>query len=165
MSVKFKGSPVVLSTHTIKVGDKAPVVELVGKDLSSITIGGAKGEYQIINVLPSLDTGVCATQARKFNQEATKIQNAKVYVISMDLPFAQGRFCTTEGIENIVVLSDFVDKTFGKAYGLLLQSGPLKGLLTRSVIVVNPQGEVIYTEVCEEITNEPRYNDALNAIK
>lgn len=165
MSVKFKGNPVVLSAHTIKVGDKAPVVELVGKDLSSITIGGAKDEYQIINVVPSLDTGVCATQTRRFNQEAVKISNAKVYVISMDLPFAQGRSCTTEGIENLVVLSDFVDKTFGKAYGLLLQSGPLKGLLTRSVIVVNPQGEVIYTEVCEEITNEPRYDDALNAIK
>ncbi|TLD82138.1 thiol peroxidase [Helicobacter sp. MIT 05-5293] len=165
MSVKFKGNPVVLSAHTIKVGDKAPVVELVGKDLSSITIGGAKDEYQIINVVPSLDTGVCATQARRFNQEAAKISNAKVYVVSMDLPFAQGRFCTTEGIENLVVLSDFVDKTFGKAYGLLLQSGPLKGLLTRSVIVINPQGEVIYTEVCEEITNEPHYDNALNAIK
>ncbi len=128
-------------------------------------IGGASGKYQIINVVPSLDTGVCATQTRRFNQEAATLQNTNVYVVSMDLPFAQGRFCSTEGIENLTPLSDFVTKDFGKAYGLLLQSSPLVGLLTRAVLIIDPQGKVIYTEICEEITQEPDYEKALAVIK
>ena len=128
-------------------------------------IGGASGKYQIINVVPSLDTGVCATQTRRFNQEAATLQNTNVYVVSMDLPFAQGRFCSTEGIENLTPLSDFVTKDFGKAYGLLLQSSPLVGLLTRAVLIIDPQGKVIYIEICEEITQEPNYEKALAVIK
>lgn len=165
MEVKFKGNSAILSPNTIKVGDKAPKVSLVSKDLSSVEIGGASGQYQIINVVPSLDTGVCAMQTRRFNQEASKLSNTKVYVVSMDLPFAQGRFCSTDSIENLTTLSDFVNKDFGKAYGLLLESSPLKGLLTRAVIIVNPQGEVSYAEVCEEITNEPNYDNAIKALK
>lgn len=165
MEVKFKGNSAILSPNTIKVGDKAPKVSLVSKDLSSVEIGGASGQYQIINVVPSLDTGVCAMQTRRFNQEASKLSNTKVYVVSMDLPFAQGRFCSTDSIENLTTLSDFVNKDFGKAYGLLLESSPLKGLLTRAVIVVNPQGEVSHAEVCEEITNEPNYDNAIKALK
>ena len=115
--------------------------------------------------VPSLDTGVCATQTRRFNQEAATLQNTNVYVVSMDLPFAQGRFCSTEGIENLTPLSDFVTKDFGKAYGLLLQSSPLVGLLTRAVLIIDPQGKVIYIEICEEITQEPNYEKALALIK
>ncbi|MCX2716611.1 thiol peroxidase [Helicobacter sp. MIT 21-1697] len=165
MEVKFKGTPAQLSANTIKVGDNAPQVKLTAKDLSQVQIGGASGKYQIINVVPSLDTGVCATQTRRFNQEAATLQNANVYVVSMDLPFAQGRFCSTESIENLSTLSDFVTKDFGKAYGLLLQSSPLVGLLTRAVLIIDPQGKVIYTEICEEITQEPNYEKALAAIK
>ena len=165
MEVKFKGTPAKLSSNTIKVGDNAPKVALVAKDLSQVEVGGANGGYQIINVVPSLDTGVCATQTRKFNEEAAKLTNAKVYVVSLDLPFAQGRFCSTEGIENVIALSDFKAKDFGKSYGLILESSPLAGLLTRAVIVVDPQGKIAYVEVCEEITNEPDYQKALGAVK
>ncbi|TLD90582.1 thiol peroxidase [Helicobacter sp. MIT 03-1614] len=165
MEVKFKGTPAQLSANTIKVGDDAPQIKLTAKDLSQVQIGGASGKYQIINVVPSLDTGVCATQTRRFNQEAATLQNTNVYVVSMDLPFAQGRFCSTEGIENLTPLSDFVTKDFGKAYGLLLQSSPLVGLLTRAVLIIDPQGKVIYTEICEEITQEPDYEKALAVIK
>lgn len=165
MEVKFKGTPAKLSSNTIKVGDNAPKVALVAKDLSQVEVGGASGGYQIINVVPSLDTGVCATQTRKFNEEAAKLTNAKVYVVSLDLPFAQGRFCSTEGIENVIALSDFKAKDFGKSYGLILESSPLAGLLTRAVIVVNPEGKAIHVEVCEEITNEPDYQKALGAVK
>ncbi len=164
MEVKFKGSPAKLSANTIKIGDNAPKVNLVAKDLSQVQVGGANGIYQIINVVPSLDTGVCATQTRRFNQEAAKLTNAKVYVVSLDLPFAQGRFCSTEGIENLSTLSDFVNKDFGREYGLILESSSLMGLLTRAVIVVNPEGKVIYVEVCEEITNEPNYEKAMSAV-
>ncbi len=165
MEVKFKGTPAQLSANTIKVGDDAPQIKLTAKDLSQVQIGGASGKYQIINVVPSLDTGVCATQTRRFNQEAATLQNTNVYVVSMDLPFAQGRFCSTEGIENLTTLSDFVTKDFGKAYGLLLQSSPLVGLLTRAVLIIDPQGKVIYIEICEEITQEPNYEKALAVIK
>ncbi len=165
MEVKFKGTPAQLSANTIKVGDDAPQIKLTAKDLSQVQIGGASGKYQIINVVPSLDTGVCATQTRRFNQETATLQNTNVYVVSMDLPFAQGRFCSTEGIENLTPLSDFVTKDFGKAYGLLLQSSPLVGLLTRAVLIIDPQGKVIYTEICEEITQEPDYEKALAVIK
>lgn len=165
MEVKFKGSPAKLSANTIKLGDTAPQVKLIAKDLSQVEVGGASGSYQIINVVPSLDTGVCATQTRKFNEAAAKLANAKVYAISLDLPFAQGRFCSTEGIENLTTLSDFANKDFGKAYGVILESSPLAGLLTRAVIVVDPSGKVSYVEVCEEITNEPDYDKTLASIK
>ncbi len=165
MEVKFKGSPAKLSPNTIKVGDNAPKVNLVSKDLSQVAVGGVSSSYQIINVVPSLDTGVCAMQTRRFNEEATKLANTKVFAVSLDLPFAQGRFCNVEGIENLSTLSDFVNKDFGRAYGLVLEDSPLVGLLTRAVIVVNPEGKVVYVEVCEEITNEPDYQKALDAVK
>ncbi|PAF47244.1 lipid hydroperoxide peroxidase [Helicobacter sp. 12S02232-10] len=164
MQVKFKNNPVKISGKELNVGDNAPVVELVGKDLSIVKIGGAQGKYQIINVVPSLDTGVCATQTRKFNQKAAALCNANVYVISLDLPFAQGRFCSTEGIENLSTLSDFRKKEFGQNYGVLLESGPLEGLLTRAVFVIDPNGKIVYKEICAEITNEPDYDAPLKAI-
>lgn len=164
MEVKFKGTPAKLSANTIKLGDNAPKVNLIAKDLSQVAVGGASDVYQIINVVPSLDTGVCATQTRKFNEEAAKLTNAKVFVVSLDLPFAQGRFCSTEGIERLTTLSDFVNKDFGRAYGLILESSPLAGLLTRAVIVVDKDGKVVHVEVCEEITSEPDYQKALSAV-
>ena len=161
----FKGNAVILTGKEVKVGDKAPKVDLVAGDLSLKSVGGASGKYQVINVVPSLDTGVCATQTRKFNEKAASLPNAEVFVISLDLPFAQGRFCSTEGIKNVVALSDFRNKEFGKAYGVILADSPLQGLLTRAVFVVNPNGEVVHKEIVSEITTEPNYDAALNAVK
>ena len=163
--VTFKGNAVNLKGKALNVGDKAPKVDLVARDLSVKSVGGASGKYQVINVVPSLDTGVCATQTRKFNEEAASLANTQVFVVSLDLPFAQGRFCSTEGIENVEALSDFKEKAFGEAYGVILDGSPLEGLLTRAVFVVNPKGEIVYKEIVPEITTEPNYQSALGAIK
>lgn len=161
----FKGNAVTLAGKEVKVGDKAPKVDLVAGDLSLKSVGGASGKYQVINVVPSLDTGVCATQTRTFNEKAASLPNTEVFVVSLDLPFAQGRFCSTEGINNVVALSDFRNKEFGNTYGVILADSPLQGLLTRAVFVVNPNGEVVYKEIVSEITTEPNYDAALNAVK
>ncbi|PZT48021.1 lipid hydroperoxide peroxidase [Helicobacter valdiviensis] len=163
--VTFKGSEVTLKGKEINVGDNAPEVDLVAGDLSVKSVGGASGKFQVINVVPSLDTGVCAMQTRKFNEKAATLPNTEVFVVSLDLPFAQGRFCTTEGIKNVVALSDFKEKAFGEAYGVLLGSSPLAGLLSRAVFVVNPEGKVVYKELVAEITTEPNYEAALASLK
>lgn len=165
MSVKFKGSPVKLVGDEIKVGDFAPSVKLKGNDLGYVIVGGKKDKIQVINVVPSLDTPVCQIQTKQFNKEAANLPNVEVSVVSMDLPFAQGRFCSVEGIENVKALSDFKNKEFGNKYGVLIDDSPLSGLLARAVFVVDENGKVIYKEVCEEITNEPNYENALKAIK
>lgn len=165
MSVKFKGSPVKLVGDEIKVGDFAPSVKLKGNDLGYVLVGGKKDKVQVINVVPSLDTPVCQIQTKQFNKEAANLPNVEVFVVSMDLPFAQGRFCSVEGIENVKALSDFKNKEFGNKYGVLIDDSPLSGLLARAVFVVDENGKVIYKELCEEITNEPNYENALNAIK
>ncbi|RDU60220.1 thiol peroxidase [Helicobacter sp. MIT 14-3879] len=161
----FKGTPARLYGKPLAAGQNAPIVTLVANDLSEVTIGGASNNYQVISIMPSIDTGVCQTQTRTFNQKASSLGNAKVYSISMDLPFALGRFCGADGIKDVVALSDFRDKLFGKVYGLLLEDSPLKGLLTRAVIVINPEGKIVYQEICDEITNEPNYDKALSAIQ
>lgn len=165
MSVTFKGTPVKLAGNEIKVGDNAPKVALKGNDLGLVEVGGKKDKIQVLNVVPSLDTPVCALQAKTFNQKAASLPNVEVYVISMDLPFAQGRFCSVEGIKNLKALSDFKNKDFGKAYGVLIDSSALEGLLARAIIVIDTDGKVIYKELCSEITNEPNYQAALEAIK
>lgn len=162
---KFKGTQAKLYGKTLKVGDYAPSVTLFGKDLSEIVIGGASGKYQIISVMPSIDTGVCQKQTHAFNKKAASLSNTVVFSVSVDLPFALGRFCGAEGIDSMQVVSDFRDRLFGKVYGLLLEDTPLKGLLTRAVIVVNPEGKIVYQEICEEITEEPNYDKALSSIK
>ncbi|WP_278917322.1 thiol peroxidase [Helicobacter pullorum] len=163
--VTFKGNAVSLKGKEINVGDSAPKVELIAGDLSTKSVGGASGKFQIINVVPSLDTGVCATQTRKFNEKAASLSDAEVFVVSLDLPFAQGRFCSIEGIQNVVALSDFKNKAFGESYGVILAGSPLEGLLTRAVFVVNPEGKVVHKEIVSEVTNEPNYDAALAAVK
>ena len=163
-TVKFKGElEVSLNGTELNVGDIAPVVSGVAADLSDIQIGGQKGKAQIILSVPSLDTGVCAAEARKFNEAASKLDNAEVIVVSMDLPFAMKRFCTTEGIENLKVASDFRAKAFAKSYGVLQANGPLAGLTARAVFIVNPSGKITYKEIVPEITNEPNYDAVLAA--
>lgn len=165
MSVKFQGNPVKLTGREVKVGDDAPVVTLKGKDLSPVVVGGKKDKVQVVNVVPSLDTPVCAIQAKTFNQKATEHKDIEVFVVSMDLPFAQGRFCSAEGIDNLQVLSDFAKKEFGEKYGVLIDDLALGGLLTRAVFVIDKNGKVVHREICEEITKEPNYEAVLEAIK
>lgn len=162
----FKGNPVTIVGEFVKVGEVAPEFTLVKGDLSNYTLKDGKGKYLILNIFPSLDTGVCATSVRKFNELAANMPDTVVLAISKDLPFAQGRFCTIEGIENVVALSDFRNASdFGHKYGVLMSDGPLAGLFARSVVVINPEGKVIYTELVPEITQEPDYEAALKAVK
>ena len=164
-NVTFKGNVVRLDGTSVNVGDRAPEVELVGGDLNTFKLGGSLGKYQIINVVPSLDTGVCATQARKFNEKAAALDNAAVFVVSFDLPFAQGRFCSTEGIQNLKTLSDFRGGKFSKAYGVLIGEGLLSGLSARAIFVIDPNGKIVHKEIVSEITNEPNYEAAIAAVK
>ena len=162
----FKGSVVNLAGEFVKTGVTAPEFTMVKGDLSQFKLSDTKGKYVVLNIFPSLDTGVCATSVRKFNQLAAKMENTVVLAISKDLPFAQGRFCTTEGIENVIPLSDFRNPSdFDSNYGVLIADGPLSGLLARSVVVINPAGEIVYTELVPEITQEPNYDAALAAIR
>lgn len=158
---KFKGTPVKLMGELPQKGTIAPSFQLVGKDLNSITLDDFKGKKVILNIFPSLDTSVCATSVRKFNVEAAKMNNTVVLAISKDLPFAHARFCTTEGIENVLTASVFRDGEFEKDYGVLMENGPLAGLLARAVFVIDENGKIIYEELVPEITNEPDYASAL----
>lgn len=160
---KLKGNVVNLAGTELKVGDTAPEVTVVKSDLSEIVVGGAKDSVQLIVVVPSLDTPVCATETRNFNTKAATLDGVETVVVSMDLPFASKRFCSTEGIENVSVASDFREKAFGKAYGMLLADSPLAGVLARAIFVVNKEGKITYKELVPEITAEPEYDQALLA--
>jgi len=162
---KFKGEVVNLEGNEINVGDKAPVVTAVGTDLSDVEIGGAKDRVQLIVSVPSLDTATCAAETRRFNQEVNDLDICETTVVSMDLPFASQRFCTTEGIANLAVVSDYVDKEFAKSYGVLMSDNKLKGLCARAIFVIDRSGEVVYKQIVEEVTAEPDYESALEAIK
>ena len=164
-TTKLKGNEVNLAGTQINVGDTAPVVNVVAQDLSNIQIGGENAKTQIVVVVPSLDTPVCAAETRKFNVEAAKVENAEVVVVSMDLPFAQKRFCTTEGIENLKVGSDFRNKDFANAYGVLIADGALAGVTCRAIYVIDAKGVVTFKEISPEITEEPDYDAVLAAIK
>lgn len=165
MNTKFKGDTVQLTGNTVKKGDKAPEFELIKRDLSPLSLSELKGKKVVLNIFPSLDTSVCATSVRKFNVLASEMDNTVVLAISKDLPFAHERFCTTEGINNVIALSDFRSPEFGKEYGVLMKDGPLAGLLARTVVVVDEEGMIAYVEVVPEVTQEPDYDKALAAVK
>jgi len=164
-TVTMKGKAVHTGGELPSIGSKAPNFTGTQRDMTELALSELKGKNVILNVFPSLDTEVCATSVRKFNKEATSLHNTVVLAISKDLPFAQGRFCTTEGIERVMPLSVFRDTSFEEKYGMLLEDGPLKGLLARGVIVVNEAGEVVYTELVPEIAQEPNYEAALACIR
>ncbi|PXV65055.1 thiol peroxidase, atypical 2-Cys peroxiredoxin [Dysgonomonas alginatilytica] len=147
------------------VKSKAPAFTLVKQDLSELSLSDLKGKNVILNIFPSLDTSTCAASVRKFNKGAASLSNTVILAVSADLPFAAGRFCTTEGIENVIPVSVFRDQAFARDYGVLLVDGPLKGLLARSLVVVNAEGEVVYTELVPEIKDEPNYEAALAILK
>ena len=162
--ITFKGSTVNTSGELPKVGEKAPDFTLLNRDLEEVNLTDFKGKNVVLNIFPSLDTGVCAASVRKFNKEAASLDNTVVLGISADLPFAADRFCSAEGIENVITLSVFRDEYFAKNYCVSLVDGPLKGLTARAVVIVKPEGKVIYNQLVPEITEEPDYNSAINSI-
>lgn len=163
-TVTLKGNPFNTSGNLPAVGSDAPAFELVKNDLGNLTLSELKGKKVVLNIFPSLDTATCATSVRKFNVDAAKKDNVVVLGISKDLPFASGRFCSTEGIDKVVTLSAFRDSAFGAAYGVQIVDGPLAGLFARSVVVIDENGKVAYTELVPETVNEPNYEAALAAL-
>lgn len=162
---KFKGSPVKLEGEFIRVGAPAPDFELVKGDLSPLLLADLKGQRVVLNIFPSLDTGVCAASVRRFNKEAASLPDTVVVAVSKDLPFAQSRFCSVEGIDRVVAASAFRDAAFGRDYGVGMVGGPLKGLLARAVVVLDREGRVVYAQLVPEITEEPDYAAAVAAVK
>ncbi len=163
-TITFKGNPVQTTGDLPVKGTTAPDFTLVKGDLSEVKLSDFRGKQVVLNIFPSLDTGTCAASVRRFNKDAVALNNTVVLGISADLPFAAGRFCSAEGIENVITLSTFRDHSFGKDYGLLMSDGPLKGLLARAVVVVDPDGNIVYTELVPEIAQEPDYESAINSI-
>lgn len=160
---KFKGTPVHTSGDLPEVGSAAPDFTVTGSDLSDVKIGDYAGRRVVLNIFPSIDTGVCATSVRKFNELAAGLDNTAVLCVSADLPFALGRFCGAEGIQNVTTASTF-RSDFADVYGTKLVDGPLAGLNARSVVVVDADGKVVYTELVPETTQEPDYDAAVAAL-
>lgn len=161
MIVKFQGSPVTLEGNTVKVGDIAPNFVAVDNDLNEFNTKDLNGKRVYLSV-PSLDTPVCDLEVKRFNKEAAALDNVKVYTVSMDLPFAQARWCGNEGIENVKTISDYKSRDFGKQYGTYIKE---LGLLTRSVFVVDENNKVVYVEYCEEVTSQPNFEEVLKVLK
>jgi len=161
MTIKFQGQEFTLVGTQLKVGDTAPEFKLTNNDLGEVTLKDMSGK-KVFLVVPSLDTPVCDMEVRKFNEQATSLNNTTIYVVSADLPFAQGRWCGTLGAKNVVTLSDYKDRSFGENYGTLIKELALQ---TRAVIILDKNNKVIYTEYLSEITNEPNYDAALNTLR
>ena len=165
-TVHFQGNPVQVTGELPQVGQAAPDFTLTAKDLSDKTLDSYKDkEFKIINIFPSIDTGVCAASVRKFNEEATKLQNTVVLCVSVDLPFAQSRFCGADGLSNVITLSAFRHPEFSQAWGVGITDGALQGLTARAVVVLNKDNKVLYSQLVNEITTEPDYQAAINALK
>jgi thiol peroxidase len=162
--ITLKGNPIHTNGELPKAGAKAPDFKLTGGDLKDVALADYRGKRKILNIVPSLDTGVCATSTRKFNEKAGKLENTVVLVVSADLPFASKRFCTTEGLENVVPLSLMRDKSFAKDYGVLIQDGPLQGICARAVVVLDEKDQVVHSQLVPEIGQEPDYEAALKAV-
>ncbi|MFG6493857.1 thiol peroxidase [Fictibacillus sp. UD] len=162
MSVTFKEKPVTLLGNEVKVGDQAPDFKVLANDMSEVTLADSKGSVRLIAAVPSVDTGVCDAEVRRFNEEASKLDNVKVLTVSVDLPFAQKRWCAAAGIENVQTLSDHRDLSFGKAYGVAIEE---LRLLARSVFVIDSSDMVTYVEYVSEVTSHPNYEAAIEAAK
>ena len=163
-TITLKGNQISTIGNLPSAGITAPAFKLTKTDLSETSLSDFIGKKVVLNIFPSLDTSVCAASVRKFNAELDKLKNTVVLCISRDLPFAHSRFCTTEGLKNVISLSELRDSNFGRSYGVTIADGPLAGLLSRAVVVVNESGKVVYSEQVPEITQEPNYDAALKAI-
>ena len=164
-SVTLGGNPINVAGNFPKAGDIAPDFKLVGKDLKEVSLKDFAGKRKVLNIVPSLDTAVCATSARKFNEKAAGLTNAVVLTISADLPFAMGRFCTTEGIQNVIPLSLMRGREFLRNFGVEITDGPLAGVAARGVLVLDEGNKVLHSELVSEIKNEPNYDAALAALR
>ncbi|MDA8383745.1 MAG: thiol peroxidase [Betaproteobacteria bacterium] len=162
-TVTLGGEPIQVEGNFPRVGETAPSFMLVDQQLNDVSLSQFKGKRKILSIVPSLDTPVCAESTRKFNQAASRLANTVVLVISADLPFAQGRFCAAEGLQNVMTLSTMRGRDFHKAYGVLISSYPLAGLMARAIIVLDEDDKVLYTELVREIKQEPDYEAALAA--
>lgn len=162
--IKLGGNNIETIGALPKIGDTAPNFELVAQDLSTKKLSDYRGSRIVMNIFPSIDTNVCATSVRKFNERATGLKNTKVLCISKDLPFAQKRFASDESISNVTNLSDFRDGSFGKDYGVTMSTGDLRGLHSRAVLVLNENGKVIYSQQVADIGEEPDYLSALKQL-
>lgn len=163
-SITLQGNPISTVGELPATGSVAPAFSAVKTDLSECTLAELAGKKVVLNIFPSIDTGVCAASTRRFNKEAGALDNTVVVCVSADLPFALGRFCGAEGLEDVVPVSIFRNPAFGKDYGATIADGPLAGLLSRAVVVVDESGKVAYTEQVPEITQEPNYEAALAAL-
>ncbi len=162
--ITFKGNPIHTAGSLPKVGERAPDFALTKDDLSEASLKDFKGKRLVLNIFPSIDTPVCATSVRKFNEQASKLKNTAVICISKDLPFAQKRFCASEGLSNVINASEYKNTSFSDAYKIRITDGPLTGLFSRAVVVIDEQGKVIYTEQVPEIAQEPDYAKALGSL-
>jgi thioredoxin-dependent peroxiredoxin len=163
-SVKLGGNPVTVNGNFPKKGDTAPDFTLTGSDLKEVSLKDFAGKRKVLNIVPSLDTPVCQTSTRTFNQKSSSLENTVVFVISADLPFASKRFCTTEGLNNVVPLSTFRNRDFVSKYGVDIADGALKGLTARGVVVLDENNKVLHSELVPEIKEEPKYDQALAAL-
>jgi len=164
-TVTLGGEPISIGGNFPRPGDSAHSFMLVDKDLKDVSLSQFWGKRKILNIVPSLDTSVCATSARKFNERVKEIQNCKVVIVSADLPFASERFRSNEGLTEIVTLSMMRSKDFARDYGVLMTTGPLAGLCARSVVVLDENDKVVYTELVPDIAREPNYDKVLAAVK
>lgn len=164
-SITLKGNHIETVGELPEQGAQAPDFQMVKTDLSEASLHNYRGKKVLLNIFPSIDTGVCAASVRKFNESAAGLENTKVLCISRDLPFAQARFCGAEGIENVEMLSDYRTGEFGRKYGLEISSGPMRKLHSRAVLVLDEKGNVKYSQQVPEITDEPDYDSALAALK
>lgn len=163
-TVSLKGNLINTKGNLPEVGSQAPNFSLTKDDLSDVSLDNYKGSRVIMNIFHSIDTGTCASSVRQFNKEASELENVKILCISKDLPFAMARFCGAEGIGNVETLSDFRDGNFGENYNLTYTDGPIRGLLARSIIVLDENGKILYTEQVYEVVEEPNYKAALEAL-
>lgn len=161
MNITFKGKPVTIGDNDVRVGDMAPEFNLTDNNLGNVTLSDTKGK-RIFVVVPSIDTPVCDREIRRFNEEASKLDGVKIYVISMDLPFAQMRWCGAAGVDKVITLSDYKNRDFGRNYATYIKE---VGLLARSIFVIDENDKVTYVEYCSEVSSDPDYNAALNAVK
>ena len=164
-TITLRGTEIHTTGELPAVGDAAPDFSLTKGDLADVSLADYAGKRILLNIVPSLDTPTCATSTRKFNEEASQVEGAAILVVAADLPFAMGRFCTTEGIENVTPLSLMRSRKFAKDYGVLITDGPLAGITARAIVVIDGDGKVAYTEMVPEIAQEPDYDAALAALR
>jgi thiol peroxidase len=162
--ITLKGNQIETAGTLPSTGSKAPEFSLIGTDLGEVKLSDYAGKNVVLNIFPSLDTPVCAASVRRFNQEASEQENTVVLSVSADLPFAHSRFCEAEGLKDVISLSVFRSPEFGDDYGVTIKTGPLSGLLSRAIVIVNKDGDVVYNEQVPEIAQEPDYDSALRAI-